>query len=228
MNANHIRNMCCTEKWALMRNMEVKYLLGTLSAWLGWNWPASLASTAHTFLIFLGKRNWDYLLADGSEGPGVQPANPAYCVSCSVWRDGQGNGSLGSVGCATYSQLNGWKCFTRGNDIIEYKAIDYTHEKCRNLPSLAARNWVFQARSDRRRGDSSPPACLIQTRVEHAGGKEAPYISSPASSSLLGHPMETGPAPAPGLWFWVFAWSLCSPRDEEGKVSCLTNRFQFP
>lgn len=57
---------------------------------------------------------------------------------------------------------------------------------------------MFQARSEWRRAESSPPADLVQTRGGRSGGQEALCNWTPAGSFLLGCLMETGP-PLPRL-----------------------------
>lgn len=77
-------------------------------------------------------------------------------------------------------------------------------EKFRNLPSLAARSWVFQAcPGEQRMVESSLPVSLVLIRVKHAGGKEAHCISTPAYTPLLDHMLKMGSTPSLGLWFWV-------------------------
>lgn len=79
--------------------------------------------------------------------------------------------------------------FASDND-IEYKAKDYTREKFRNLSSLAARNWAFQACSGEQwTVESSFLACLV-LRVDHARGKKTYFY--PCLQLSAGPPDENG------------------------------------
>lgn len=71
-------------------------------------------------------------------------------------------------------------------------------EKFRNLPSLAARSWVFQAcPGEQRMVESSLPVCLVLIRVKHAGGEGALCISTHLQLSAGPH-VENRINPIPG------------------------------
>ena len=93
-----------------MTNSEGKRLLEADTCQNGGLEPtASLASMVHTFLVSLGERNRDHLLADRGEGPGLQPADPSNRVSCWLGGEEPGSGGLGFVSYTVCRRFNCWR-----------------------------------------------------------------------------------------------------------------------
>lgn len=135
---------------------------------------------------------------------------------------------LGFVRCATYSQFNCWQVLYQW----QWYTVLSTKPGTTHVSLEASLPWLLEPGRSRHAQESRGQLRKLTSCMSGSHRSTACWrqrgISTPPYSSLLCHLLNMGTPSAPELQFWVFPQSLCSPWDEEDKVSGLTGSFQFP